>query len=88
METIFIPYVNVEITLKCNSSGEFVNKNGEYCQVSYSYNKDRKTFLIVFKQPSGPMFTASRYAINTVSEKKVRKLLNDEEFILVKKTTH
>jgi hypothetical protein len=66
--------------LRGKSYGVFKNTNGEYCQVSRYYEKNNEKFKIIF---SKGYEIAKRYAINTSSEKKVLKLIQDENFELV-----
>lgn len=82
METINTEYKTLSQALKCKSYGVFVNTDGEYCMVSSYYVGNRIKFKIIFSKP-GNNETATRFAINSTSEKKVLKVLNSENFVLV-----
>lgn len=77
----FKKYQSVNEALGCLSHRKFQNENGEFAQVTSYYNKNKRKFQVIFMQPDHDI--ASRFAINTVSEKKVLKLLNDEKFTRV-----
>ena len=68
------------IILKGKTSGIFKNDNGEYCQISRYYIGNNQKFQIIFSK--GYNDIAIRPAINTTSEKKVLKLIKDENFAL------
>ena len=74
METINTEYKTLSQALKCKSYGVFVNTDGEYCTVGSYYIGNKRKFQIIFSKP-GNNETATRFAINTTSEKKVLKLL-------------
>jgi hypothetical protein len=73
-------YTSVGQALKAKNFGTFINTNGEYCVVSRFYIKNNLKYQVVF---SKGFETATRPAINSVSEKKILKLLNTEKFILI-----
>ena len=82
METINTEYKTLSQALKCKSYGVFVNADGEYCTVGSYYIKNDKKFEIIFsKGLNGGL--ATRPAIKSTSEKKILKVLNSENFILV-----
>jgi hypothetical protein len=67
--------------LKGNSSGKFVNINGEYCTVLRYYIGNKQKFQVIFGEN---LFSIStRPAINSTSEKKIVKFLTTENFKLV-----
>lgn len=61
--------------------GLFKNEIGEYCQISRCYLNNVQRIKVVFSKDMNTI--ATRYAINTTSEKKVLKLIKDEGFVLV-----
>lgn len=61
--------------------GLFRNSAGEYCQISRWYERNTLRIKVVFSKDMNTL--ATRYAINTISEKKVLKLIKDEGFVLV-----
>ena len=68
------------ILLKGKNSGVFKNANGEYCRISrYDIGNNPKIQVIFSK---GVFDIATRNAINTTSEKKVLKLIEEEGFLL------
>lgn len=69
------------IILKGRSFGIFKNNKNEYCQISSWYQKNTRKFQVIFRKDCQEI--ASRFAINTTSEKKILKLIKDEGFILV-----
>ncbi len=71
-------YTSIGQALKALSYGTFVNESGEYCRVSRYYIKNTLRFQIIFNENNS--VTATRPAINTVSESKVLKVLNSENF--------
>jgi hypothetical protein len=73
-------YTSIGQALKTRNFGTFINTNGEYCTVSRFYVKNTLKFQVVF---SKGFETATRPAINSVSENKILKLLNTEKFILI-----
>ena len=62
--------------------GVFVNDKGEFINVIRFYQKNTLKFQVIFSKGLGDV--ATRPAINTVSEKRVLKLINTENFQLVK----
>jgi hypothetical protein len=64
------------------SNGTLINDKGEYIYVIRYYQKNTLKFQVIFSKGLGDV--ATRPAINTVSEKKVLKLINDENYQLVK----
>jgi len=83
MENLTTEYKTLGQALKTKSYGVFKNDKDEYCNVRYYYVGDKKKFQIIFSKGLGLNDIATRYAINTTSEKKVLKVLNSENFILV-----
>lgn len=77
-----IGYQTLGEALKAKSYGVFVNTDGEYCTVSSYYIGNKRKFQIIFSK-LGNNETATRFAINSTSEKKVLKVLNSEKFVLV-----
>ena len=75
-------FSSLDGALKCKSYGVFVNENGEHCTVSVWYVKSKKHIQVCFTSLSLNE-QAKRFAINTSSEKKVVKILNDENFQLL-----
>ncbi len=67
--------------LMAKSFGNFVNDKGEYCHVSRFYIKNTEKFQVVFSK--GITEVATRPAINSVSEKRIVKLLTTENFKLI-----
>jgi len=72
--------MTLSMTLKAKSFGLFVNTKGEYCTVGTYYSKSTKKFQVIFAKPGE---IAKRFAINTISENKVKKILINEGFQLV-----
>ena len=70
-----------QILLAKNNS-VLVNDKGEFIYVVRYYQKNTLKFQVIFSKGLGDV--ATRPAINTVSEKRVLKLINDENFKLVK----
>jgi hypothetical protein len=68
--------------LRGRNEGVFVNDKGEFINVIRFYQKNTLKFQVIFSKGLGDV--ATRPAINTVSEKKVLKLINTENFQLVK----
>jgi hypothetical protein len=82
MEIINTKYKSLGEALKCKNYGVFVNSDGEYCTVGSYYIKNNNKFEIIFsKGLNGGI--ATRPAIKSTSEKKILKVLNYENFILV-----
>lgn len=70
--------------LKCKSSGVFKNPMGEYVTILTWYDKNTKRIQAIFKKDIGDVKSvATRYAINTISEKKIVKMLNENKFELI-----
>jgi hypothetical protein len=69
------------IILKGKNVGVFKNDNDEYCHICKFYIKNTQRIQIIFSKDFGD--TATRSAINTTSEKKVLKLLKEENFKLL-----
>ena len=63
------------------SNGLLVNDKGEYIYVIRYYQKNTLKFQVIFSKGLG--YVATRPAINTISEKRVLKLINTENFKLV-----
>ena len=61
--------------------GVFKNREGEFCRISRYYVKNTCKYQVIFQKDVGDL--ATRYAINTSSEKKVLKLIEEEGFQLV-----
>ena len=78
--TTTIENITLNMILKSKSFGLFANTKGEYCTVSTYYTKNTKKIQVVFAKPGE---IAKRFAINTISENKVKKLLINEGFQLV-----
>jgi hypothetical protein len=70
------------VILQGRNEGVFVNDKGEFINVVRFYQKNTLKFQVIFSKGLG--YVATRPAINTVSEKRVLKLINDENFQLVK----
>jgi hypothetical protein len=68
--------------LRGRNEGIFVNDKGEFINVIRFYQKNTLKFQVIFSKGLGDV--ATRPAINTVSEKRVLKLINTENFQLVK----
>jgi hypothetical protein len=68
--------------LRGRNEGVFVNDKGEFINVIRFYQKNTLKFQVIFSKGLGDV--ATRPAINTVSEKRVLKLINTENFQLVK----
>jgi hypothetical protein len=64
------------------SNGLLVNDNGEYIYVIRYYNKNTLKYQVIFSKGLTEM--ARKPALNTTVEKKVLKLINDENYQLVK----
>jgi hypothetical protein len=64
------------------SNGLLVNDKGEYIYVIRYYNKNALKYQVIFSKGLTEM--ARKPALNTTVEKKVLKLINDENFKLVK----
>lgn len=73
-------YISVSEALNTKSAGNFKNDKDEHCNVSYYYQSGKKHYQVIFAKPYE---CASRPAITSTSEKKILKLLNDENFILI-----
>ena len=69
------------VILRGKNVGVFKNDNDEYCYITRGYNKNTENFQIIFSKNNGDI--ATRPAINTTSEKKVLKILKEENFKLV-----
>lgn len=82
MENLTTEYKTLGQALKAKSYGVFKNDKDEYCNVRYYYVANKKKFQIIFSK-GGLNDIVTRFAINTTSEKKVLKVLNSENFILV-----
>ena len=67
--------------LQGRNEGVFVNDKGEFINVMRFYQKNKLKFQVIFSKGLGDV--ATRPAINTVSEKRVLKLINDENYQLV-----
>ena len=61
--------------------GVLVNDKGEFINVMRFYQKNKLKFQVIFSKGLGDV--AKRPAINTISEKRVLKLINDENYQLV-----
>jgi hypothetical protein len=70
------------VILQGRNEGVFVNDKGEFINVVRFYQKNTLKFQVIFSKGLGDV--ATRPAINTVSEKRVLKLINTENFQLVK----
>jgi len=68
--------------LKTKNHGVLVNDKGEFINVIRFYQKNTLRFQVIFSKGLGD--SATRPAINTTSEKRVLKLINTENFKLVK----
>jgi hypothetical protein len=64
------------------SNGLFVNDNGEYIYVVRYYYNNKLKYQVIFSKSLTEM--ARKPALNTTVEKKVLKLINDENYQLVK----
>jgi hypothetical protein len=64
------------------NNGLLVNDKGEYIYVIRYYNKNALKYQVIFSKGLTEM--ARKPALNTTVEKKVLKLINDENFKLVK----
>lgn len=69
--------------LQGKNMGLFISKEGEYCRIHKNYVGNTQHFSVIFSKTDGEI--ATRYAIKTTSEKKILKLINDEQFELVVK---
>ena len=58
-----------------------INDKGEFINVVRFYQKNTLKFQVIFSKGLG--YVATRPAINAVSEKRVLKLINTENFKLV-----
>ena len=67
--------------LRGRNEGVFVNDKGEFINVFRYYQKNTLKFQVIFSKGLG--YVATRPAINAVSEKRVLKLINTENFKLV-----
>lgn len=67
--------------LLAKNTGVFVNDKGEFIYVVRYYQKNTLKFEVIFSKNLYDI--ATRPAINTISEKKVLKLINTENFKLV-----
>lgn len=67
--------------LNGKSFGKFINTNGEHCIVSRHYTGNKLKFQVIFSENLYSL--ATRPAINSVSEKRIVKLLTTENFKLV-----
>lgn len=77
-------FENLNQALKCKSSGVFKSPIGEYVTISTWYDKSTKRIQAIFKKDIGDTtIGATRYAINTISEKKIVKMLNENKFELI-----
>jgi hypothetical protein len=68
--------------LLSKSNGLFVNDKGEYIYVVRYYNNNKLKYQVIFSKSLTEM--ARKPALNTTVEKKVLKLINDENYQLVK----
>lgn len=68
------------IILLGKNSGSFKNDKDVYCTIVRCYDKNICRYKITFADMNG---ISNRYAISTVSEKKVLKFLLDEKFSLL-----
>ena len=64
------------------NNGTLINDKGEYIYVIRYYNKNALKYQVIFSKGLTEM--ARKPALNTTVEKKVLKLINDENFKLVK----
>jgi hypothetical protein len=64
---------------RSNGNAVFKNDKGEYCRVSRYYIKNTEHFQVIFSK--SVYDTATRFAINSISEKKILKFLNSEKFV-------
>jgi|LakMenE18May11ns_1017448.scaffolds.fasta_scaffold9639998_3 uncharacterized SAM-binding protein YcdF (DUF218 family) len=64
------------------SNGTLINDKGEYIYVIRYYYKNAFKYLVIFSKGLTEM--ARKPALNTTIEKKVLKLINDENYQLVK----
>ncbi len=64
------------------SNGLLVNDKGEYIYVVRYYNNNKLKYQVIFSKSLTEM--ARKPALNTTVEKKVLKLINDENYQLVK----
>lgn len=71
----------LDMILRGRSFGVFKNREGEFCRISRYYIKNTCRYQVTFQENVGDL--ATRYAINTTSEKKVLKLIEEEGFELV-----
>jgi len=70
-------YNSVSQALKCNSFAVLTNKQNQSITVSYYYHGSEKKYLIIFCKQGE---IARQGAINTVSEKKVLKIINEGNY--------
>ena len=68
--------------LLSKSNGLLVNDKGEYIYVVRYYYNNKLKYHVIFSKGLGEM--ARKPALNTTVEKKVLKLINDENYQLVK----
>ena len=68
--------------LLSKSNGLLVNDKGEYIYVIRYYNNNKLKYQVIFSKSLTEM--ARKPALNTTVEKKVLKLINDENYQLVK----
>ena len=68
--------------LLSKSNGLLVNDKGEYIYVVRYYNNNKLKYQVIFSKSLTEM--ARKPALNTTVEKKVLKLINDENYQLVK----
>jgi hypothetical protein len=64
------------------NNGTLINDKGEYIYVIRYYNKNALKYQVIFSKSSTEM--ARKPPLNTTVEKKVLKLINDENYQLVK----
>lgn len=78
-------YETLSQALKGKSSGVFKSQaTGEYVTISTWYERSTKRIQAIFKKNIGDITVgATRYAINTISEKKIVNMLNENKFELV-----
>ena len=81
----YLCYMENNITLgkllQGKSFGKFVNTDGEHCVVSRYYTGNKLKFQVIFSENLYSL--ATRPAINSVSEKRIVKLLTTENFKLI-----
>jgi hypothetical protein len=73
--------MNIGVILGSKNGAKFVNNNGEYCIINRYYVNNKLKYQVIFAETITSL--ATRNAINTTSEKRIVKLINDEGFIKI-----